>query len=225
VLDYTFILHAADYDRYGVADIMGFPTEREKVWCAVECIENLRGWNSTFRIERNAYVALLNDTDYVMTGRGYDERHIPVREFESGTVPLVFNNTHPQQKTFTFVINDPDTEYPFGQIRIDWNGDGKGRIYFYVEPGNAVRLSGEPIIVEGEGVPRLGLNLPDLPPKPTPSDPLSGISDPENLMHDLAPFLEEHYPDRVEAELRLANFTDAFIDRFFELYPDLRTQS
>jgi len=222
VLDYTFIIHADDYDRYGVAEIMGFPKEREKVQCTVQCMENLRRWNSTFDIETNAYVDLL-DADYVMIGSGYDERHIPVREFEWGAVPPVFNNTHPQQRTLTFVINEPDTEYPFGHIRIDWNWDGKGWIHFYVEPGNMVRLSDEPIIVEGEGIPRLGLNLPDPPIRSTTTrDPLSSMSDPDELIHALAPFLEEHYPDSAESELRLANFTDAFIERFFKMYPELR---
>jgi len=203
VLDYTFIIHADDYDRYGVAEIAGFPEEREKVWCTASCMENLQRRNSTFDIETNAYVDLIDDVDYVHVSSFNDTGHFPVREFERGTVPPVFNNAHPQQKTFTFVINEPDTEYPFGHIRIDWNWDGKGRIHFYAEPDNTVRLSDEPIVVEGDGIPRLT---------------------PENTMHELAAFLKEHHPDDAEAGLHLANFTDAFIDRFFELYPGLRTR-
>jgi len=225
VLDYTFIVPGLDDDDDGV-EFLNY--EEPEFVCDEECLAGVTWYGTKFHISRNAYVDLLDDDDYVMTGRGYDKRHIPIREFESGTMLPVLNNTHPQQKTFTFVINEPDTEYPFGNIYIESNADGEGRIHFYVGPDGTVRLSDEPIMVEGEDVPRLVRNLPDptsVPTYVTPRDPLSGISDPEKLIHDLAPFLEEHYPDSAEAELRLANFTDAFIDRFFELYPDLRTQS
>ena len=43
-------------------------------------------------------------------------------------------------------------------------------------------------------------------------------------MHEIAPFLKEYYPNSTETELRLANFPDSFIERFFKLYPDLKTR-
>ncbi len=224
VLDYTFVIPSEEEDDDGV-EFLDYE-DPEKV-CSEGCLEYWISTDSKFHIGRNAYVDLLNDTDYVLHGIANDTRYLPIRAFEHGTMLPLFNNTQPHQKTFTFVINEPDTEYPFGEIRIDFSGDGGGWIYFYVEPGNTVRLSDEPIIVTGEGVPQLVMNHPtNSTAKTLPQDPLSGVDDPKKLMHELAAFFEEYYSEGdVEAELRLSNFTDAFIDRFFTLYPDLRTQS
>ena len=223
VIDYTFIIPVLDDDEHGVEFLSYEESER---YCTEECLERIEWLGSKFYIDRNVYVDLINATDYVFKRQGNDTRHLPIRGFEYGTIPPILNGTHPQQKTLTFAINEPDTEYPFGEISIGFAGDMGGWIYFYVEPDNTVRLSDEPIVVEDEGIPRLGLNIPDRPPRAPLEDPLSGVSNPEELMHDLAAFFEVLYPEvSAEDEMRQANFPEKFIDKFFGLYPDLRIQS
>ena len=223
VIDYTFIIPILDDDEHGVEFLSYEESER---YCVEECLERIEWLDLKFTIYRNAYVDLINATDYVLESKGNNTEYLPIRGFELGTIPPILNGTHPQQKTLTFAINEPDTEYPFGEIRVDFDLDGEGRIYFYVEPDNTVRLSDEPIVVEDEEIPRLGLNMPDPQPRAPREDPLSGVSDQEELLHDLAAFFEVLYPDiSAEDALRQANFPEAFIDKFFGLYPDLRMQS
>ena len=209
--------------------------EEPAMICGENCLNRLMRLGSSFQVDKNAYVELLNEPDYVLVSYGNDTRHLPIRAFDYGTMQPSFDNTQPQQKTLTFVINEPDTDYPFGKIRIDFNGDGKGQIHFHVGQDGVVRLSDEPITVTsegGEGVSQpiqLTLNLPESTTKPPPKIPFSNVTDPEQLnamMRDLAIYFKEYIPDSdPETVMRESNVSDEFIDRFFTLYPELRAQS
>jgi hypothetical protein len=216
VLDYSFIIPSLDDDDNGV-EFLNYD-EPEKV-CPIEAC----GDKQIF-IHRPSYVDLLNRTDYISTDTGTDVQFIPHRSFEGGYVHPPYNNTHPQQEIFTLVINKPDIAYNYGEIEISYPQTGDEKIYFYVAPDNVVHLNEDAIYMPSEGPSQLIEDYSHLKvvnatvPQEDPSD---------EHIPGIAEYFMDYFPKDhdFEQELKNANFTQAFIEKFFVLYPDLRPQS
>ncbi len=217
VLDYQFAMPTIDDDVNGV---------EFEVWEELDgkCPVEQCGDYSIF-IHHPTYVNLLNRSDYISEGEGTDTNYLPHRTFEGGVVQPPYNNTAPQQETFTFVINRPTVDYMLGEIYVTYTPSSDERIYFYVAPDNVVHLSEDPITGLTSA---LGTTLvEDLHLQEPVNDPGLFQKDPPlSEIPYLAEFFKEFYPDGdIETELRNSNITQAFIDKFFEANPDLRAQS
>ena len=202
--------------------------EEPAMICGENCLNRLMRLGSSFQVTKNAYVELLDEPDYVFVKHWNATKYLPIRTFDHGTIQPSFDNTQPQQKTLTFVINESDTYYPLGKVRIDFGGDGKGQIHFYVGQDGVVRLSDEPITIADKVIPPLALSVPEPSVETPPEDPLEGMDadDIEWLADGLGAWYREYTPDEgVEAELRNAKFPEWFIEKFFALHPELRAQS
>ncbi len=222
VLDYTFIIPSVEIDENGL-EILDY-TNPAKV-CAVECMGVLSNMNSQFHIERNSYVDLVGKDNYELLGIGNDTYYLPIREFEHHLMVPIYNNTHPQQKTFSFTINEPDTEYPLGEIRIDFNYDGYGRIYFLVNPDNTISLSDERIVFDG--MPLLAFN----DPEPSEQTARATVQEPYDLIpregwDGFAEYLRliegeiDSYYGFLQSQIETGAVNKEWIDSFFESYPE-----
>ena len=221
VFGYSYVLPSISYDDSGSEFLNYDEPERQcpETWCG----------DYRTRVEMSSNVDLRDEPDYVFYTYGTNTDYTPHRTYEIGHVMPPYNNTTPQQKTLTFVINEPTINYDFGIIYMSHGNGNNGLIHFYVGPYGIVRLSDEPITVLREGVPQLVPNLPEPTKKVLPEDPLTGVDDPEKLMHDLAEWMREAYLpdwiDQIEPDLRESNFPDWFIEKLFKLYPDLKAQA
>ena len=216
VLDYAFLTPTIDDDVNGVEFEVW--EEPESV-CPVEVCGDRKIW-----IGRESNVDLLNRPDYIFDNAGIDTRYIPHRSGEAGTVHPLFNNTAPQQEIFTLVINEPIIDYNYGDIEISYQQED-GIIYFYVAPDGVVHLSEDPIYMSGEGPSQLveyfELNEWD--------DANHEYMDPSESMMSLFAevFTEENLNQiQIETALREEHYiTESWIQKFFEVYPELKTQS
>lgn len=215
VLDYAFLTPTIDDDVNGVEFEVW--EEPESV-CPVEICGDYE-----ILIYRPSNVDLINRSDYMFKQKGTDTRYIPNISGELGYVKPTYNNTAPQQEIFTFVINEPTIDYNYGEMEVSYPQIGDEKIYFYVAPDGVVHLSEDPVYMPGEGPSQLvefhtfeHMNATNT----TFSDP------PDELIPDLAEFLKEFYEGHDYSEmLRESELSDKFIEKFFDIYPELKTQS
>ena len=237
VMDYQFIIPATDDDENGV-EVVVWDEEPEGV-CSKEYCGNMKIW-----IGQYSNIDLINRPDYIFDNKGTDTEFKPNISTKVGYVKPIFNNTTPQQETFTFVINKPTIDYNLGEIIVGYYPTDDTTIHFYTSPNGVVYLSKNPITSES-------VNVDSTIPDGVSANTLSNIElvnvtlvedysfiTPKNsseIPHEdpplseipiLAAFFKENYPDaNIEEELKSANFTQNWIDKFFEQNPELRVQS
>ena len=234
VLDYTFAIPSVEKDEQTGVEFLNYEDPEEA--CSVACMEYLKQVGSGFFMVRNTYVDLENKEAYELLGIVNNTYHIPVREFEHRFMAPAYDNTQPHQETFAFTINETGTEFPLGEIQIDFNSKGHGIIYFYVKPDNTIRLSDEPIIVEGFML--VENHHSDLPPpnstaRSTSEEPYDLI--PESAWEDFAEYLRmiegevDSYYGFLQGHIETGAVNEEWIDSFFESYPEfddrLKSQS
>ncbi len=207
VLDYSYI----------VPDIDAGYEDYEK-----RCEEYSCG-DINLHISRPDYVELINRSDYELISRNTNTEYLPHRTGESGFIPDSFDNTGPQQETFTFVINEPTIDYNYGAIYSGfYNMDP---IYFHVSNNGIVYLSDQKMESIGEGPGQLKEDLSNLT-YTTRAERIAQQVGSEPSIEEFADFLSEYYPSEdFEQLLASMNFTQGYIDRFFEQNPEMRTQS
>ncbi len=207
VLDYSFIVPSDGDDEFGV-DFEDY--EDSEFECPVE-----RCGEYSIFIHHPTYVKLLNRPDYISDGVGTDTTHFP-RTFETGSVQPMYDNTSPQQEIFSFVINQPNVDYNYGEIYVTYIPSSDERIYYYIAPDNIVHLSEDPVYMIGEGPSQLGQyhELMIVHNEDSYSPPTYDA---------LAKYLIDSYPevpDNYEGWLSRQSILDEdYITGFFEAYP------
>lgn len=88
----------------------------------------------------NSYVTL-HDVQLDDYKAWTDHNHLPFRSFYEGTVNNIYDTSGPQQKTFTFTINEPDSDYRYGKILIETHSVIDDYISFHVENSGNITLT------------------------------------------------------------------------------------
>jgi len=141
VLDYAFLTPTIDDDEFGV---------EFEVWEEPESQCDTMYYCATMKIgiHRLSNVDLINRPDYVFESVGNNAPYLPRLSGEGGYVHPTFNNTAPQQETFTFVINQPTNGFNYGDMEVSFPQKGDEKIYMYIDPFGIVHLSDIPIPVQ-----------------------------------------------------------------------------
>ncbi len=216
VLDYTFVIPDLNENELGeiVKDYEEYDERCEINYCIDKKI-----W-----IGRASNVDLIDRPDYELYHKGVGTKYTIEFSGESGTVHPTFDNTQSLSETFTLVINRPDNNYFYGDFNISFPQSGDESVYYHIAPDNVVYLSDEPQYKVGEGP----SSLIEKPLVITPMEESNELHNmPVEVMEGLAEFLKEFHPDELDYEsfLRAENLTEQSIEKFFELYPEMRVQN
>jgi len=212
VLDYTYVIPDEDTRNYADPEEICPPVycERQNIWIVIP-----------------TYVDYLND-DRIYESTPSDPRHTPIRTWNLYSLDPPFDNTKLLQETFTFVINKPDIDYPYGFIDISFHGNREAIFYFNAAQDGIVYFDDKVMQSIGDGPSQL---------KDTPissiittreerlaAGPVDGP--PEEIWDQFKDYLiEQHSGEDIREMLLGSNIKLSWIDRFLKFYPELDTQS
>jgi len=212
VLDYTYVIPDEDTRNYADPEEICPPVycERQNIWIVIP-----------------TYVDYLND-DRIYESTPSDPRHTPIRTWNLYSLDPPFDNTKPLQETFTFVINKPDIDYPYGFIDISFHGSREAIFYFNAAQDGIVYFDDKVMQSIGDGPGQL---------KDTPissiittreerlaAGPVDGP--PKEIWDQFKDYLiEQHSGEDIREMLLGSNIKLSWIDRFLKFYPEFDTQS
>ncbi len=209
VLDYTYVIPDEDTGSYTDPEEIctsDYYCKQQKIWIGIP-----------------TYVDYLND-DTIHESTTSDPRHTPIRTWNLYSIDPPFDNTKPLQETFTFVINKPDIDYPYGFIDISFHGSREAIFYFNAAQDGIVYFDDKVMQSIGDGPGQL---------KDTPissiittreqrlaAGPVDGP--PDGLWNQFKDYLiEQHSGEDIREMLLGSNIKSSWIDRFLKFYPEL----
>ncbi len=199
------------------------------------------------------YVTIHNN-DLVDYGVGTNTMYLPFQTYQGGFIENIYDASGPQKKTFTLAINEPNTGYRYGKIMVTMNSgddtiyfhvDKNGNveltqdvlenfagyneyasIHAFTKDGNYLKYIGDDSDYEQDMLYQRGFlsELPSVKEKRS-IEPLEVPHD--EILEGFADFLLKYYPHDNYREYLLEPVWDldaAFLDRLFELRPDLEPQ-
>ncbi len=223
VVDYAYLIPDEDTERY----------THPEYECAPEfCERNHRFW-----VGAQTYVDIENRSDWVPKPNNTDYTHVPNRTYHSYMVTPAYDNTRNLQETFTFTINEPDIDYRYGGLYVDFHPNHDTTVYYFVDYNGTIYLSDQKLQSIGEG-----------PGQLSPAPPLPGLSLEERQQnrYDLDPIFEELYAanlresdfigrasnwtavhggDAIDYLYNHTAYTRESIEAFFRAYPEFLIQN